>query len=194
MPKDVPEQQTTSNRIDPAAEKPSGPILSAVDAIIAGLDKEAGRPEVFAVMWGSKLLYFRRPKNSRELKIFEQAGRSFVIQMSNKTAIAKLPDHMRKALEFASDATEEDFVNAFTIHYWSVEPERITQAQAIKMTRNPVAMENIVLQINAEHAFGVTIMNLGGVTIAKKKSTLTSGGNARSARRSRTSAAGSRTS
>jgi hypothetical protein len=162
---------TTSGRIDPDAVDPQdGPVLTATQRILDMIEGRADGPEVFMLtVGGAGALFFRYPKNQVDIEIFQREGFKFVGDMQSPEKRAKQPAHIKSALEKAKHADSADFINAFTLHYWSVKPEKITVAQAILFTRDPVVLDGLIRQIDQEHARGMQVMNLGGVDVAKKK-------------------------
>lgn len=181
-------KDTTSSKIDPEQRQAKGPVLMGIESILAKCNK---KESAFSVSVGGDLLFFRMPTSTSELDAFVKEGVGFVIRLRSKEERAKFSPQIQEAIVYAEELgprDDRDFMNAFCVAFWSANEQRITQAQGIRLSRNPSLLQLIVDRIDEEHTNGMRVLSLGGVTFEKKESTPTSGTSVPSGRRSSTGA------
>jgi hypothetical protein len=141
-------------------QEEKGAVLSVVDRVIEAHVKpysESG--ETAKINIGGCELHFRRMQRFSELKDFEAAGCEFLKSGCNNPH-PSWKEHL--------PANHEDRIAAFTLHYYSAEPTKISMVQAFKFIKNPPLIARLLAFIEIENSCAIYTTEIQEIETAKK--------------------------
>lgn len=149
--------------IDPANQT-EGVLKNAVEELLGQIEETEAPASTFAILVNGVELHFRRPSGLNELRLFKQKGLEFVLKFLD---IKSAPAPWKPYLEGKGSA---DLIAAFTLHFWSAEPTRIEQLQALRMLRAPAMVDRFIERVNAEFDQGLFVGAVESIQAKKKSS------------------------
>jgi len=87
-------------------------------------------------------LTFNRPMRYADLRAFQSAGEEFVDRVT--AASPAVPPDWQELLP----VDRHEATVAFAVHYWSADPTKISQLDALKLTRHPFRLESLYRAIS----------------------------------------------
>ena len=134
----------------------------SLDEILEDLIVSEEKPETFPVRVGGHDLFFRYPTSYAELRRFREKAVKFVTEAC---ATETAPNTWKPIL---AKLETEDKIAAFTISYWSAEPRKISQFDALRLCTASQAVLAIMEEVDKQHTGGLQ-GRIASRVLAKKK-------------------------